>query len=533
MPFLPTVEGRALELSSVALRVHRFSRRKSTRLLLLLAAAAPLVTTAPAATYIWDGNFGFGNSRWSTGANWSNNVAPTGNLISGLTTANVVFAGNNKLTSTISSTYFLRSITFDLSAGAFNIVPQNTETIRLGAGGIINNSTNKQSFYTSMVLSNAQAWVAVAGNLDFRNNIYLGANPLTLAGSAGISLSNSIQGTGALLKQGSGTLILAGTSANTFSGGMTIQAGTVTVAKSDALGTGPLVLSGGVLNVGNFTLGVSSISLQGGVINSGSGGLSSSSAYQLQSGTVNSRLGGTGGLQKTTGGVVTLTAANTYTGGTQITGGQLVVNNLTGSGTGTGNVSISSGGLLVGTGAVSGMVTNAPGGSISAGNEIGVLNLGSTVWFGGATNRWDLSDAAGSAGTGWDLLNINGTLTLNAAATDQALIDITSFTLGGTPGATANFDASQSYLWTIAQTTGGIFFAPGESELTVFDLLTGNFINPLNGGTFGVSLSPDGRQLNVSYTPIPEPSALGLLGLGLFGLIYIRRFKQNWGSPQR
>lgn len=527
MPFLPTVEGRALELSSAALRVHRFSRRKSTHLLALLASAVPLATSL-AATYVWDGNFGSGNSRWSTSVNWSNNVAPTGNAISGLTNADIVFGGQFKLTSTLNNTYFARSLTFNSTAGAFTLTPQTTETLRLGAGGIVNNSTNTQTFLVSLVLSNAQSWQAVAGNLDFRNTIYLGDNDLTLTGSRNISFTNSIVGTGELFKQGSGTLILAGTSANTFSGGMTIQSGTVTVAKNNALGTGPLILTGGVLNLGNYTMGVSSVSLQGGVINSGSGGITSSSTYQLQSGTINTRLGGTVGLQKTTTGVVTLTAANTYTGSTLITGGKLVVNNTTGSGTGTGNVSIGNGGLLTGTGSISGIVTNAPGGSLSAGNEIGVLNLGSTVWFGGATNRWDLQNATGSAGTGWDLLNINGTLTLTATAADQAFIDVTSFTLGGTPGAAVNFDPSQSYLWTIVQTTGGIFFAPGESELTVFDLLTGNFTNPLNGGTFGVARSTDGRQLNVSYTPIPEPGKASLLGLGLCGLVYFRRFKRNW-----
>ena len=202
-----------------------------------------------------------------------------------------------------------------------------------------------------------------------------------------------------------------------------------------------------------------------------SGGLTSTSPYQFQSGTVTAHLGGTASLQKTTSGNVTLTSANTYSGNTFVTGGRLTVNNVSGSGTGTGNVSVSNGGLLAGTGFISGIVTNGPGGSISAGNEIGVLSLGSTVWFGTATNRFDIRDASGTAGVGWDLLNINGTLTLNASAANKAVIDIVSFTLGGVTGLTANFNASQSYLWTIAQTTGGIFFQPGESAATVFDLL--------------------------------------------------------------
>jgi autotransporter-associated beta strand protein len=293
-------------------------------------------------------------------------------------------------------------------------------------------------------------------------------------------------------------------------------------------------MNGGVLNVGAYNLTLGSVTLAGGTINATSGGISSSSSYQLQSGTVSSSLRGTGGLIKTTPGTVVLNSASTYSGGTQVRGGKLVVNNSTGSGTGSGTVSISDGGLVMGIGTISGIVTNGPGGSISAGNEIGVLNLGSTLWFGGATNRWDIANATGTAGTGWDLLNISGTLTLSASALDQAIIDVTSFTLAGVRGQTANFDPTQNYLWTIVQTSGGIFFSPGNNASTVFDLLTGNFSNTHDGGSFAISLSADGRQLNLSYTyiAVPEPGMLSLLGIGLFGLIYIKRFKRNWG-PQR
>jgi autotransporter-associated beta strand protein len=530
MPYLPAVENRVLELSSSALRVHRFSRRSSTRLLALLATVLPITLPAAVTNYVWDGNAptGGGNNRWTRAANWAADVAPPANTSSGLTNTDLTFAGSLKTTPLLDNNYFVRTVTFAPGAAAFTITPSSSQQIAIGGGGIVNNSTNRQTFLNSLVLSNSQTWNAAVGDLVIRGPVNLGANLLTIAGARNVAITNTIQGSGALLKQGSGTLILAGSSANTFSGGVTIQAGTVTVAKTNALGTGPLTVAGGVLNLDNFSQSFSSLSLLGGTINSAAGILSSSTAYQFQAGTVNSRLGGAGGVVKTTAGIVTLTAFNSYAGGTTIGGGKLVVNNLSGSGTGTGPVSVSNGGLLAGTGSISGRVTNALGGSISAGNEIGVLNLGSTVWFGGATNRWDLGNATGTAGTGWDLLNINGTLTLNATAGNQAVIDITSFTLGGIPGLAANFDPTQSYLWTIVQTTGGIFFQPGESELTVFDLLTGNYSNPVTGGTFGVGLSANGKNLNVSFTPVPEPNKLAFLGLSLCGMIYGRRLKRNW-----
>ncbi len=528
MPFLPAVEVPVLDASS--LRVHQFSRSKTVRLVTLLATAIPAIAPAAVTNYEWDGNApsGGGNSRWSSSRNWAApNTAPSASTARGLTNTAIIFTGNFKLGNMLDNSYFIRSLTFSPTAGAFTIYPRSVEILRLGVGGIINNSTNTQTLLTGLSLSNSQTWLADAGNLSIRGVVNLGANTLTLAGAKNFAITNTIFGPGALIKQGSGTLFLAGTSANSFSGGLTIEAGTVTVAKANALGTGPLTLTGGTLNLGNFSLGVTSVALHGGVINSSLGGISSSAAYQLQAGTINTRLGGAGGLLKTTAGLVTLTTANNYTGGSQITGGKLVVNNATGSGTGTGNVSVSNGGLLAGTGSISGTVTNAPGGTISAGNEIGVLNLGNTIWFGGATNRWDIQDATGEAGVGWDLLNITGTLTLNASSNNFAFIDVVTFALGGSVGAMANFDPAQNYLWKIAQTTDGIIFQPGESELSVFDLLTGNFINPQTGGKFGMSLSADGKQLNLSYT-VPEPDRLALLGLGWCGFLYARRFKRNW-----
>lgn len=462
MPCLPTVDHRALELSS-ALRVHRFSRRKSVHLLALLATVLPVTIHAAVTNYVWDGNapFATGSSRWSRASNWDpTNTAPPANTIRGLTNTDITFAGTLKTSPQLDNDYYIRSLIFAPSAGAFSLVPRAAQTLTIGAGGIVNNSTNIESIFTSLVLSNSQTCNAAAGTLAIRGTLNLGANNLTITGPGVVNINNTIQGAGTLFKQGAGNLILA--TANTFSGGLNLQAGSVTISNATALGTGPLTLSGGTLNLGNYTVSPSAFSLLGGVI-TGSGGISSSAAYQIQAGTVNSRLAGTGSLLKTTSGIATLTASNTYTGGTRITGGTLYVNNTTGSGTGPGYVSVSNGGLLAGTGFITGPVTNALGGTISAGSEIGVLNLGNSVMLGGSTLRWDLSNATGTAGTGWDLLNINGTLTLNISASNPAFLDIVSFTLGGVQGLAANFNPNQNYLWTILQTTGGINFLPGEN----------------------------------------------------------------------
>ena len=531
MPVLPTVGGQILELSASALAGHRFFRHNTARLLILLAVVLPAVTGSAAVTnYTWSPGLG-GNSRWTRAANWASLNRPPDNNVSGLTNTDLTFAGTSKLTPQMDLNYYIHALTFAPGAGAFTLTPRNNQMLFVGAGGITNRSVNTQTIQNAVTVSADQSWFANSGNLVFGGAVNLTGGDLTIAGGFTTTIQGSISGGGELIKDGAGNLILNGPAANTFTGGLTIDSGTVTVAKNNALGTGPLTLNGGLLNLGAYNLTASSVVLAGGTISSSSGGISGSSDFQLQSGTVSSRLGGSGGLVKTTSGTVTLTAANTYTGGTRIQGGRLTVNNATGSGTGTGPVSIGAGGLLTGTGTLTGFLTNAPGGSISAGNEVGVLNVGNTVWFGGATDRWDISDAAGTAGVGWDLLNINGTLTLSATSPNRAIIDITSFTLGGVQGLAANFDPTQNYLWTFVQTTGGIIFEPGFNADTVFDLVTGNFQNPTLGGQFGVELSGDGRSLNISYNAaivVPEPNVIALVGVGFCGFIYLRRFKRNW-----
>lgn len=532
MPCLPALDVHALDAS--CLRLHRFSRRKTRSLLAMLAMVLPVAANAAVTNYIWDGG-ATGLPRWGRAGNWNaTNTAPPANQIGGLTNTDITFAGTVRTTPLMENAYFIRTLVFATNASSFNLLSLTGQPLTIGSGGIVNYSANAQSIGSSLSLSNAQTWNALAGDLNIRGQVNLGANALTLDGARNTAISNTIRGTGSLLKQGAGNLILAGTAANTFSGGVTLSGGTITVAKSNALGSGPLVLNSGTLNLGAYNLSASSVSLLGGTVTSTSGALNAS-AYLLQSGTVSARLGGSAVLTKSTPGVVTLTSSNLYTGGTLITGGRLTVNNLTGSGTGSGNVRIGSGGTLTGTGAISGIVTNGPGGTLSAGDIIGQMNLGGGVWLGGATNRWEINDAAATAGVGWDLLNFTGGLTISATSSDKAFIDVVSFTLGNVAGQVANFDPSQSYLWKILQTGSGITFAPGEDELTVFGLLTGSFANAVDGGTFGISRSNGGRDLNLTFTPssVPEPSHVAFATLCVCGFIYGRRFKQNWGPSGR
>ena len=73
------------------------------------------------------------------------------------------------------------------------------------------------------------------------------------------------------------------------------------------------------------------------------------------------------GIIKIGSGTLTLAGSSTYTAGTTISSGTLLVNNTSGSGTGSGSVIVGSGGTLGGSGTISGAVTNQAGGILAPG----------------------------------------------------------------------------------------------------------------------------------------------------------------------
>ncbi|WP_395352767.1 autotransporter-associated beta strand repeat-containing protein [Variovorax sp. UC122_21] len=96
----------------------------------------------------------------------------------------------------------------------------------------------------------------------------------------------------------------------------------------------------------------------------GFGGSDTLSGVVSDKGSVFAQPGsGTGGsIVKVGAGTLTLSGANSYTGGTTVAAGTLSVTNKSGSATGTGAVQVQSGATLAGTGTIAGTVTVANGG---------------------------------------------------------------------------------------------------------------------------------------------------------------------------
>ncbi len=159
-------------------------------------------------------------------------------------------------------------------------------------------------------------------------------------------------------------------------------------ARVEVFGNGKLDNS--LHNLPGFTIGSIKgnglVFLGAGNLTVGSNNLSTAFFGEIQDG---GDYGGTGGsLTRVGSGKLVLGHRNSYTGGTTVNGGKLVVNNLKGSGTGSGPVQVIFG-RLGGTGMVAGDVTVGDGSGreavLSPGNNThrhGTLTIQSTLSFG-------------------------------------------------------------------------------------------------------------------------------------------------------
>jgi len=245
-------------------------------------------------------------------------------------------------------------------------------------------------------------------------------------------------------------------------------------------------------------------------------------------------------LGKGGSGTWTLSAANTYTGGTTISAGRLLVNNATGSGTGTGAVSVSSSAVLGGSGTISGATTLANGASAGA-----YLAPGATA-----------TATATSGGIG--LLSFANNLTLTSGAGANSFGSTVSFEINGTTrgtgydgidltgsGKTLAYGGTMSLVFDapINARTYNLFSLGGNTQSSTFAAVTiaGSAVSGTPSATitasgWSASVTDSLNSLwNLTFTnadgnlqvasAIPEPStfAVGLGAVALAGVALRRR----------
>jgi autotransporter-associated beta strand protein len=203
--------------------------------------------------------------------------------------------------------------------------------------------------------------------------------------------SGALTGPSGLNKSGSGTLTIANSGSNSFSGAISINGGTLQLGGSaNRLPTGATVtLANGAgtaldLNNQNQMLGT----LNGGGASGGNVTLGSGTLTVANGGAYAGVISGAGTLIASNSGTLTLSGANLYSGGTLIqSNATLCVTNATGSGLGSGNINVAGGFLYIGSTAGG---AGGPFGDVAAAaitnNLSDPLNLASSIVY---VNRSD------------------------------------------------------------------------------------------------------------------------------------------------
>lgn len=487
-------------------------------------------------------------------------------------------------------------------------------TLKLNGTGVVGGPTNND------------------GAIRFQLNSGVTTNfnsPIELQSAANITVNNSdssavarltkaISGAGGLTKTGNGDLYLTGAESNTHAGGTGIAAGRLFLNK-----TGGAVAVPGNLNIGGtsivvlqqngqiaddgllrFTsttsqgtirLGTNRQETVGGLLstNAGAGIIESNSlqADSVSTLTVNAvhesrfegvirdsgntaTIPGKLALVKSGAESLELTNANTYSGGTTISGGALLVNNITGSGVGAGALTINNGGIIGGRGYVgdfsSPVAVNIAGGVINPGDAApGALTMHGNVTLDAASSiTFDLS--GGIAGLEHDQLIVHNDLNLGGATVNFSLGEfvpngIESFTLiskqsdGAIAGVFGNYGEGSavnlsgvSYLLSYAGGSGNdvvLTLNPNQptfnADFNGDDVVDGNdFLiwqrgfgnagglpqgdangdNVVNGDDLVVWKDQFGMPAAaIATAAVPEPASLALVATAVSGLLIARR----------
>jgi fibronectin-binding autotransporter adhesin len=473
--------------------------------------------------------------------------------------------------------------------GAIDFGPLGTGSVTLGDGATLTTppDTGVQVLNDIQLgTGSCNSTVTVGGS---------GSGVLTLLGTI------SDYGSPAMLKI-TGPTTLAGS--NTYSGGTTVCNTSVTVENNSGLGSGPLTANSSTVSFDSpgdspalnyATLNNSTLNFNGtgpvilnnltmmcgsivdfapgttatlenpvsdapGSDNTIETGTGTSLIFLLgEDPTYNGEITGGGSVSVTSAGgnaLLDLAGTNTYSGGTTVNSGALLVADSNGAlgsgpvvlhagsglgiGLGTGSpvtitntITANDGVAIGGYGTIAGTITapqniviqNGSGvtggrGSIGSGDfpttpVVGSLAFGaySTVTFGGdGIMQFSIMNPTGTAGTDYSAISVAGTLDVTATPGSPFTIYVIGVDSSGLVTGTANstFNTGSAYSWTLV--SAGTLSISGGFNAADFQINTTSFSNS-TASHFYVTQS--GNDLVLNFTPVPEPSTWILMAGGL------------------
>ena len=381
-----------------------------------------LVVTGTAASLIWRGTNG---STWDVATtNWLNAAAAdkfqnadvvafndtaatnVATLVGNLQPGRVTLT-NSAQNFTFTSTGYLSGPMQLIKAGTGSLTIDNTNSFTGGilvAGGTVSLTTNTAAGTGPITLAGGNISFASAGLPNYPNAInaianstvtcFTGNNTVSGAwtGAANLTLSVSIP-SGIFTVAGSmtnfpGTIAISGNGTFRWNGNANTTSGSPTTSYD--LGTG----SASMINRNGATIALGALSGGAGTFLSGAGSADAASTYLVGANNASTTFNGTikdstalrtTAIVKIGTGAWTLTGNNTYTAGTTVSAGTLVVNNSAGSGTGTNAVLMQSGATLAGSGTIGGATTFQSGTTLSPGDGVGTLTFTNSLTLSSST----------------------------------------------------------------------------------------------------------------------------------------------------
>ncbi|MCP5532304.1 MAG: autotransporter-associated beta strand repeat-containing protein [Akkermansiaceae bacterium] len=223
----------------------------------LVSADSSQVAITPQ-TFVWNGT----SANWGTAANWGGTVPGNGSLLIFSSTPTTTSTSNN-LTGLVAS-----GIVFNADASAFSLAGNS---LTLG-GGITSYAANTQTISLGLTLSGNRTMDTEAGEVLVSGVITDGSSSYSIT------------------KEGPGILSFRG--ANTFDGGLLINAGTLGCGRaagtSANLGTGIVTVGpSGTLRLGYAVSSNTNTTTFANTINLAGGNIFVDDAYQYLTGTVN------------------------------------------------------------------------------------------------------------------------------------------------------------------------------------------------------------------------------------------------------
>ncbi|ELK9287971.1 autotransporter outer membrane beta-barrel domain-containing protein, partial [Salmonella enterica] len=358
----------------------------------------------------------------------------------------------------------------------------------------------------TLVASNVDA----LGSGDVTNNA-------TLEMNTGGDFINNIGGTGRVEKSGDDTLTLSGS--NTYTGGTLISDGTLVASNVEALGTGDVTNnatlelntggtfdnaisgSGQVVKSGDDVLTLSGAnSYSGGTLISdgtlvasnvealGTGDVTDDATLELNTGgTFDNAIGGSGNVVKSGADTLTLSGSNSYTGGTTISGGTLVASNV--EALGTGDVT-NNATLELNTGGD--FINNIGGtGRVEKSGDDTLTLSGSNTYTGGTLINGGTLVASNVEALGTGDVTDNATLALNTGGTfDNAISGSGQVVKSGDETLTLSGTNSYTGGTTIS---GGTLVATNVEALGSGDVTDDATLELNTGGTFDNAISGSGQ----------------------------------------